>query len=1543
MKRIHLILFSLLPVSLIAQKTYVIGDFDLPYFEELRGIKTDTWTPNNTYILHGTVFVNPDEVLTIEPGTVIKGRYRPEADSVSQLVISKGAKIMADGTPAEPIIFSSEGDFSDSYLSNCQSPLVDYISDREDRFLPGSHNGWGPIELNQSNGERGEEDGNKISMNGIYYPKGIGMHSSDPNHENIQDRDTLPQSILRFDLNGEYTVFKSDVGPQDNKLKERDGEGPISKLSIQFIVLVDGEERYRSDVMTPGSRVEYVEVDVRRANTLELVLDNGGSGVDGNFKRSDHGNWGNARLERCAGPGTSLPQNIDPSPSDRSLWGGLVILGDAPVNASASIDLGSKAYGRDEYGGNDRDDDSGILNYVSIRHGGGVQDRKVNGLTLAGVGSETDIDFVEVFSCYDDGIEICGGTVNAKHMAMAFNGADGFDMDLGYEGRGQYWFSIQNNQVIQIQNGQFDGAAHNGRNNFTSPTLPRIYNSTFIGTNEAPQNNDRNYALLFGNVAAGMYKNNIFVEFNQGVKIQQRTGGNNDSYDLFLNGDLTLENNIFWDIRAGSEGSQIFRLNNQTALTEAQNFAASFEGRDNIYNSPEFNALNSRSRIAGARSLDPRPRLDLQGFADQDLATPPNDQFFDSPDFKGAFGPTLWIENWTALDAYGYLGTTTAGHDAPLLPDLEITNVEGLEQRIDPGSDMTVNVTISNTGQFDANAVQTQIRLASGDISPINLTSIAQIPKGQSASLEITIPLAALPEGNQELIFEVDPGKDIREEDEGNNIFRHTFVIGNEVIPAPDLALSKLKASPSIICLDEPFTVEFFVKNIGDAVAGNIGLTLTLDGETLDPEPASLVGSLGIGDSAEYQLNVNFLEGTTIGVKSLELTLILADDKSTVNNKDDIPITAQECIDPGPDIKILGLRAAPAMPEVGTTVNLNFDIANIGEQTADLITFTADMEGTELTIDPSSYPSGIPAGDTVSIEIVAELPEAVLGEKTVTLTLTLEGEENTGNNADFEVITIIERLGFSISPSFLASHTHGVGGNTEQTITVSDPLEVSTVEFFHRPISAPDAEFSSDLSVIQDGSSYKVSIEDAQTGPIGVNYYFRVTTNSGEVYDSEAGYTYLRYNSPGLSVITTQADTMEKGYKIISVPLELDQNSFNTVFRNSLGDNSGKTQWRFMHFDGSTSRDYTGAIEPGKGYWILTRNPVSLQTGSGVTVNNNELNPFTIDLTGVNTQIGNPYNFTILWSDIVEANNLPSGVDLKTWDGGWIRESQLDAFEGAFVQNTAGISSLTIPVKRNPNVNRLAAKPTYPPLDSTAWFVPINLKSGGLIHEVSGIGMHPEANENLDVRDMMGLPRFNQFLDMNFPVESNSSTVINENYVDTRSSYSWEMEVISNLGKPITINWDPSQFGVNSQQLWLEELETGIVIDMRQEDAYTFHSSSETSRFFIHFGELSYVASQAPRFSTRILEPYPNPFKDRLLIPLYLPPISTPTEVHMELFNHLGQKISETHWGKDMRKSFQLLKWNLDRSAFAEGLYFYRIEIEGEDFSTEKSGKLYWK
>ena len=66
----------------------------------------ETWTADNVYQLVGKVVVESGVTLTIQPGTIIKGK-EGSGTLASALVIAQGAQINAAGTASLPIIFTS--------------------------------------------------------------------------------------------------------------------------------------------------------------------------------------------------------------------------------------------------------------------------------------------------------------------------------------------------------------------------------------------------------------------------------------------------------------------------------------------------------------------------------------------------------------------------------------------------------------------------------------------------------------------------------------------------------------------------------------------------------------------------------------------------------------------------------------------------------------------------------------------------------------------------------------------------------------------------------------------------------------------------------------------------------------------------------------------------------------------------------------------------------------------------------------------------------------------------------------------------------------------------------------------------------------------------------------------------------------------------------------------------------------------------------------------------------------------------------------------
>jgi hypothetical protein len=135
---------------------------------------------------------------------------------------------------------------------------------------------------------------------------------------------------------------------------------------------------------------------------------------------------------------------------DNSLWGGLIVLGKAKGSFSGDVSEfqiegipAGDTFGL--YGGNDDTDNSGHIEYVSIRHGGAEigAGNEINGLTLGAVGSGTIVKNIEIIATFDDGIEFFGGTVSPSNVIIWGQGDDGLDIDQGFSG------TISNSMVIE--------------------------------------------------------------------------------------------------------------------------------------------------------------------------------------------------------------------------------------------------------------------------------------------------------------------------------------------------------------------------------------------------------------------------------------------------------------------------------------------------------------------------------------------------------------------------------------------------------------------------------------------------------------------------------------------------------------------------------------------------------------------------------------------------------------------------------------------------------------------------------------------------------------------------------------------------------------------------------------------------------------------------------------------------------------------------------------------------------------------------------------
>ncbi len=321
---------------------------------------------------------------------------------------------------------------------------------------------------------------------------------------------------------------------------------------------------------------------------------------------------------------------------NRGDWGGIVLLGKATTNrgGSAVIEGGLNRL----YGGNDDDDNSGILRYVRIEYAGisAFQNSEINALTLGAVGRGTTIEHVQVSYANDDAYEFFGGTVNCKWLISYATSDDDYDFDFGYRGKIQYAVAMRDPKIADSDEGNgIEADNENPAANSEPYTHPQLSNFTFIGPNGAANTEAKlNYANRWRRHSQFELRNSILMGFPKG--------------GFVMESDLTVENY--------KNGTSIFKNNLVHALTNPFMVAGSAVmtsaevetkalGEGNIkYNSADDIKLTAPFNLEAPNYV---PQAGSPALAGANFTG--MDAFFTTETFRGAFGTTNWMEKWTSF------------------------------------------------------------------------------------------------------------------------------------------------------------------------------------------------------------------------------------------------------------------------------------------------------------------------------------------------------------------------------------------------------------------------------------------------------------------------------------------------------------------------------------------------------------------------------------------------------------------------------------------------------------------------------------------------------------------------------------------------------------------------------------------------------------------------------------------------------------------------------------------------------------------------------
>ena len=116
-------------------------------------------------------------------------------------------------------------------------------------------------------------------------------------------------------------------------------------------------------------------------------------------------------------------------------WGGIIVLGQAPTNKIGGIgflDFNLNPM-MSQYGGQNPEDNSGILKYIRIEFSGRKLNalKELNGLSMAGVGNQTQVQYIQISYSNDDSFECYGGNITMSNLISFRTTDDDFDFTQG--------------------------------------------------------------------------------------------------------------------------------------------------------------------------------------------------------------------------------------------------------------------------------------------------------------------------------------------------------------------------------------------------------------------------------------------------------------------------------------------------------------------------------------------------------------------------------------------------------------------------------------------------------------------------------------------------------------------------------------------------------------------------------------------------------------------------------------------------------------------------------------------------------------------------------------------------------------------------------------------------------------------------------------------------------------------------------------------------------------------------------------------------------
>ena len=226
-------------------------------------------------------------------------------------------------------------------------------------------------------------------------------------------------------------------------------------------------------------------------------------------------------------------------------WGGLILLGKAPIN-SVATGTATSEIGSLPYGGTDEADNSGTIRYVRVQYSGGKADGQSenNGFSFYGVGNGTTVEYIQMYEGLDDGLEFFGGTVNVSYVSVINAYDDSMDWTEGYTGTMSNVYIKQgydHDKAFECDGYNTDIGNNSNPQYFSAPT---VLNVSVYGYSVT----DGTEAVRLRAGTQGLFNNIVLNDFEEGFDLDGDLTGDNPTGQGVIDDALHVDGVLFNEV-----------------------------------------------------------------------------------------------------------------------------------------------------------------------------------------------------------------------------------------------------------------------------------------------------------------------------------------------------------------------------------------------------------------------------------------------------------------------------------------------------------------------------------------------------------------------------------------------------------------------------------------------------------------------------------------------------------------------------------------------------------------------------------------------------------------------------------------------------------------------------------------------------------------------------------------------------------------------------------------------------------------------------------